>query len=107
MKWKDGTILGLTLVNLVIAGYIYLQGDVAQAERKPIRLQDQVQNLEKRLQVLEEELKYKENEKISRIDYLEEELNLLKGRVDLLRARVEFLMTKTRIQENRLDRVTR
>lgn len=97
----------LTFINLTIACYIHLQSGVAGAERKPLSLQEQVQDMEKRLETIEEELKYKGNQKISRIDYLEEELNKLKGQVDLLRARLDLFTTKTRILENQVDRLRR
>ena len=97
----------LTFINLTTVGYIHLQSGVAGAERKPLSLQEQVQDMEKRLETIEEELKYKGNPKISRIDYLEEELNKLKGQVDLLRARLDLFTTKTRILENQVDRLRR
>lgn len=97
----------LTFVNLTAACYIYFQSGVAGAERKPLSLQDQVQDIEKRLEIIEEELKYKGNPKISRIDYLEEELNKLRGQVDLLRARLDLFTTRTRILENQVDRLRR
>jgi peptidoglycan hydrolase CwlO-like protein len=107
MKWKDILIVTLTFINLITAYAIHFQKGIAEAERKPLSLQDQVQDIEKRLETLEEELKYKGNPKISRIDYLEEELNKLKGQVDLLRARLELFTTKTRILENQVDRLRR
>lgn len=107
MKWKDGIILGLTLLTFVTGYYGHVKSDAAEAIRKSASLSDQIQNLEKRLEAIEEVLKYNQNEKISRIDHLENEITLLKGQVDLLKARVAFLTGQTRILENRLDRVER
>jgi hypothetical protein len=107
MKWKDGIILGLTLLAFVTVYDSHIKSDAAEAKRKSIDLSDQIQNLEKRLEAVEEMLKYSQNEKISRVDYLENEITTLKGQVDLLKARVAFLIGQTRILENRLDRVRR